>query len=478
MLQINVRYPFPALIILVFIALVTLLPSLHFMPKVIIWFTDGQRLLELLLLSIVLLESTLIGLKKTNNIEKSQLGPINNKLDYAFLVLLASVTISVCLAQSPRHAVIEVSTFAALSYLALFIARLYRENKQAFIRGFIYAIWAGIALYMVSFYVGYITACIFKTPLNWPLPFTGFSNIRSFNQYQLWTLGLICLPLLAFNLKNYIKAGLYVGLVCWWVLLFYSASRGVLIAWLMGVTITAITYQKLAWPFLRMQLISLFLGYCTYYLLFQVMPHLLNSTLITGTILRESTNDRIELWNQAILLLKSNPWFGVGPMHFAWNSNTNAHPHNSILQLGSEWGLPATLTILTIMGYGVYCWFKKFNVNNLKAKSRFESYLAIILFFTVITNAMYSLVDGVIVMPISQVLMFTMIGLMIGQYAKESLTNTDNYNNKFKPIFAGVMLVALVWATFPEISRGLSGDEKGFSMGYTALGPRYWKEIQ
>lgn len=466
---------FQALILLVFIALITFLPSWHFMPKVIIWFSDGQRLLELLLLSLILIDAALMGLKPNNY--KIQPVFIRKELRYSFLILLGLAIISSYLAESPRHALIEISTFAGLCYLGFFVASLYLGNKQLFIQKITYALWASIALYMVSFYVGYVAACLSKVPLNWPLPFTGFSNIRSFNQYQLWGSGLVCLPLLAFNLRKTSHSCLFIGLALWWVLLFYSASRGVLIAWMAGMLITAITYQKLAWALLRLQFISMLLGYCSYYLLFIVIPNLLQSTLVTGTIMRETVNDRIELWNQAIILINNFPWFGVGPMHYAWHSNKNAHPHNSVLQLASEWGLPATLIILTIAGYGIYYWLKKFNTNSLKIKPRLDSNLAIILFFTIITNATYSLVDGVIVMPISQVLMFTMIGLMVGQYTYGDLTVTKD-NSRFRPVFAGVVLIAMVWSTYPEISRGISGYEKGFSMGYTAIGPRFWKEIQ
>lgn len=476
MLSIHPRNLLSAFAIMIFIALITLLPSWHFMPKVVIWFIDGQRLLELLLLCVILMDSAFTGLIQ-NNSTTYHFGFINNYLRYAFLVLLSLTIVSVFSAQVPRHAAIEVSTFAGLCYLTLFAARLYHKNKLVFIQRFTYLIWASIALYMVSFYVGYLAACVSKTPMTWPQPFTGFSNIRSFNQYQLWGLGLIYLPLLAFNLRKTFQICLFIGLIFWWVLLFYSASRGVLIACIAGMLITAITYRRLAWALLRLQLISMVLGYCGYYLLFTVVPDLLKTTLVIGTILRETTSDRIELWSQAFILAKSNPWFGVGPMHYAWHSTSNAHPHNSVLQLASEWGFPATLIILTVTGYSIYCWLKKFNIKNLKTKTALDNNLAIILFFTVISNAIYSLVDGVIVMPISQVLMFTMIGLMIGQYTYGTLT-TNNYGSKIRPILASIILATLIWSTFPEIFKGLSGNEKGFSMGYTALGPRFWKEIQ
>ena len=464
------------LILITYVALVTLIPSVQFMPKYIIWFQDRQRLLELLLICFVLFEA--ISLMFNSAILLS----INKWMKGAFFILLLLSCISAFFAYSPRHAFIEISTFVGLSYLTLFVAKIYNEHKQTVIKSLNYIIWASVLLYLASFYTGYITAIIFKTPLHWPFPFTGFSNIRAFNQYQLWPLAFITLPLLAFNLKKNIQVYLYFALACWWILLFYSASRGVLAAWLVGVLMTAAIYRRFAWPMLKIQFINIATGFSGYYLLFKFIPSLRESTLVTGSIIRETTNDRLALWNQAYALIKQFPLFGAGPMHFAWFSQTNGHPHNSLLQLASEWGLPATFIILAITGFGINCWLKKYNINILEKQSNLDKNITVILFFTLVTNAAYSLVDGVIVMPISQVLMFTMIGLMIGHYSynhhnviKESPT-FDNF--RFRPIFAIIILATMIWSTLPEIIQGLSGDEKGFSMGYTAAGPRFWREVK
>lgn len=329
---------------------------------------------------------------------------------------------------------------------------------------------------MLSFYTGYITATIVKKPLIWPFPFTGFTNIRSFNQYQLWGLGLLLLPLICFELKKSTRILLHIAMVAWWVLLYYSASRGVLIAWLIGACITILVYQKIAWPFLKLQLAYLIGGFASYYVLFKFIPKMHGSLLVTNTVIRETTNDRLDLWNQAIIMIKTYPIFGVGPMHYAWFNKTNGHPHNSILQLAAEWGLPATAIILAIAIYAFYCWFKKFSPNQMKTKSTLDKNLAVILFFTMITNAAYSMVDGVIVMPISQVLMFTMIGLVIGQYV--TAVNVFPHQSTLRPWIAGLLLITLAWSTYPEIKQGLSGDRKGFSMGHTAIGPRFWRETK
>lgn len=459
-----------SLVAIVYIALISLAPSVKFMPN-IGWLMDRQRLLELLLISFVLIEASAMSLfnKSTFAIQKP--------LQLSLLILLILSIFSISLAFSPRHAAVEVSSFVGLAYLSLLIARWYQEDDIKFIKHLTIVIWVSILLYLVAFYTGYLTATITKKPLHWPLPFVGFSNIRSFNQYQLWSLGFILLPLLCFELNKTTRVFLHIASTAWWALLFYSASRGVLIAWLFGMCLTALVYQKLSWPFLRLQLTNILTGFISYQLLFKLIPAFNQSILVTYSVTRQTTNDRLALWDQAMIMVKSSPLFGVGPMHYAWFNKTNGHPHNSVLQLAAEWGLPATCLMLGLVVYGLYHWLKQFNRFQLQSRSGLESSLAIILFFTIASNAAYSLVDGVIVMPLSQVLMFTMIGLMIGQYA---LTQpiTHHYQSRVRPIIAGILLIVLAWSVYPEIKQGFSGDKKGFSLGHTAIGPRFWRETK
>lgn len=461
------------LIFSVLIALISLSPSLKIIPSSIIVTSphDNQRLLELTLIIVTLIHGLEFKIHSSHF-------TVSRPVRYMLYLLMGLTLASSYLAKLPRHALIEISLFAGLFYLALFIARLYHENNVLLIKQLTYTFWASILLSMVSFYVSYITATVYSTPVTWPAPINGFSNIRSFNQYQLWTLGLITLPLLAFDFKSArTRNWIHAGLVLWWVLLFYSASRGVLLAWGLGILITALVYRKLAWPFIRLQLSHITLGFFSYQILFQLIPYLRGSAVVTGTVMRDTTSDRIELWSQCINLIQNHPLFGVGPMHFAWYSNTSAHPHNSVLQIMAEWGLPAALLILAVAGYGLVCWLKKFNISSLQTKTKLDRNLVVVLFFTLIANAAYSLVDGVIVMPISQVLMFTIIGLTIGYYSKDNMAEVNN-KSLFKRIFAGITLVTLIWSTLPEILQSASGDAKRFSIGYTAAGPRIWLEVK
>ncbi|HSI37522.1 MAG TPA: hypothetical protein VK946_00460, partial [Methylotenera sp.] len=97
------------------------------------------------------------------------------------------------------------------------------------------------------------------------------------------------------------------------------------------------------------------------------------------------------------------------------------------------------------------------------------------------------LVDGVIVMPISQVLMFTVIGLMVGQYIE--VTQSTQNNNlvkigfRFTPIIALIGLVSLLLSTMPEMIRGLTSadrvlqpGERAFSITPNTITPRIWMQ--
>lgn len=474
--KITLSNVFFAMTLISYILLITLSPSIHFIQY--IEFHDAQRFFELCLLGFVLLHAA------TQLRNPSSLIFINKKLRLALYLLLFLTCLSSLMATSPRQSIIEVSMFIALCYLALFVANQFKSNNTQFVKYLVFAIWASILLYMLSFYVGYVTAMLVNKPLRWPQPFFGFSNIRIFQQYQLWGLGLICLPLLTFSLPNKNRMWVFIALALWWTLFFYAASRGAILGWFVALVITGLVYRKSALPFLRVQLINAFTGFIAYFVLFKVIPKT-EATITTHSILRTTTYDRIALWKDAIELTTSSPLLGVGPMNYYWQSKlaNGTYPHNTILQTAAEFGLPATLIIVSIFSYSFFSWFKLFKLSELEKESSTTKNLSIILFFTVTASATYSLFSGVTVMPISQVLMFTFIGLMIGQYLIKVSSSPAITNFRFRPLFALITLAAMTWSTLPEIKRGLTSYnralgpyERAFSLAPNTIVPRIWMQ--
>jgi len=457
------------LAIALFVLLVTLSLNFSLLPNLAGY--DDKRVLELMIISAALLWAILGGVSLAPASQNW-----NTKTRYGSYLLLVLAGLSALLSASPRHAVLEICLFAGLFYVCQLTTTLWHEYRLKLIQWLVYAILLGAVFYMVGFYTGYLASFLEAIPLRWPEPFFGFSNVRAFNQYQLWTLALVCLPLLKFNIeKASLRRWLFVILASWWVLLFASVSRGVLLAWFTAMLITAGCYRQIAWPLLRLQLTTFVTGLSFYGLLFHLLPFFVVGGILTSTVLRDQINDRISLWTQAWSMIQAHPWFGVGPMHYAWYPNAiAAHPHNSILQLAAEWGLPATLLMLSLAVHGMFCWLQRFNPISLQATN--NQHLAVTLFFTLVANASYSLVDGVIVMPLSQVMMAVIVGLMLGLYNDNQPTKKIRRINFLHRLFPAVVLIGLVWSVLPELLPRLFGNEQMIPKGYQTTGPRFWQE--
>lgn len=436
---------------------------------------DDKRVLELIIVTTALLWGVLGG----GNVMQPQSWVL--RLGIVLMLVLGGVSCTA--AESPRYALLEVSLFAGLAYLAFWVAAIWKEYRQIGLVILLGAIGVGAVLYMIGFYTGYLASFLEGIPLRWPEPFFMLSNVRSFNQYQLWTLGLFCLPLLDFSIERVgYRRALFGIFSAWWILLFASASRGVLLAWLLAMLVTAACYRQVTWPLLRLQLSGFSVGLACFGLLFHWLPAWLVGGVVgseaSGTLLRETTSDRFYLWKHAWAMVKNHPWLGVGPMHYAWYPNAiAAHPHNSVVQLAAEWGLPATLLILGIVGYGIACYLKRFNPVTMQANANMDQHLPVVLFFTLIANMAYSLVDGVLVMPLSQVMMVVVVGLMVGLYATDKpLPDALMSQQLVSRFFAGIVLVALVWSVLPELLPRLAGNAEIIPMNYQTMGPRFWQE--
>ena len=394
------------------------------------------------------------------------------------MLVVALGCVSAYLSPAPRYALQEVSLFCGLFFLSGFTASLWGKYAESLLKNLVYSVLLGAILYMIGFYTGYVASYLENIPLKFPEPFFGFSNIRAFNQFQLWTLALLSLPILSFNIqRRCLRWGLYLSLVAWWVLYFYSGSRGVIVAWLSAMLVTAGVYRQLSRPLLVLQLQGAASGLLIYGLLFQYLTTADPGKIASQSALRTQTNDRAYLWQQAWEMLGNHPWFGIGPMHYAWYPNyIAAHPHNSLLQLAAEWGLPATIIILLIFALGIYRWLSRFNADSLLEESEFRRNLLVTLFFTLVANSIYSLFDGVIVMPLSQLMLAVVVGLMLGIFSNQPYL--ADMPAKLTPhrIFAGMVLIALVWSVLPDVLPRVCYRNDLIDNRYHVAGPRFWED--
>ena len=391
---------------------------------------DEKRFLQCLLL--IFLAITAITISRKN------ITLITLQLPSATKLLLTSLFITGILssifAENHQLSLLEVGLLTLLFTTSLSIASAYQALPNEFPQIVISGIIILAIVHIVSVLTAY-TAAI-TTPYDWHPHdlFLGFSNIRFFNQLQSWTLPLIVLPLILYAQKNksYFTGILLIS-ACWWLLLLISGSRGTMLAMAVAMIASLAIYKKYAFTWLRLQVIAAIMGIALYTLLFYIIPFLLAVEISDTSITRSSSvNARFYLWERAWYFIQQNPLLGIGPMHYACDPQNliAAHPHNSVLQIAAEWGIPAVVITLFIFLYGLYFWIKRNNQLH-PAKEDPLLNIRIALFASLIAGTTHSVFSGVIVMPVSQIMMILTIGWMIGihlsfhpQRKKSNITNT------------------------------------------------------
>lgn len=379
-------------------------------------------------------------------------------------------------APSSEYAIVELSLFLLLVSFSFTVAVLAQRYNRAIIGTLITAITVSAFCYEVTFFTSYVGIFIQGNPLILPEPFSGFSSIRFFNQFQIWTLPLMVLPLLLYpRFFVSIRWLLIILAIGWWVLLLASQSRGAQLAIALAGTATLLIFRKDAWPVIKANLLAAISGWLTYYLLFVYAP---NSE--TKTRLAQLTEDpaRLQLWELALNMIADNPWLGVGPMHYAYYPNTiAAHPHNALLQIAAEWGLPVAIILVVLTCWGLAAWCTSFFKNREMLEENGQRHLWIALFFSITAGLAYSMVSGVIVMPLSQAMFSVIAGLMLGLYylpAPASAASTSQ--TTILRLITGIAMAGLLWTVVPDIVLRMEMETPPSQGNIVTFGPRFWQE--
>jgi O-antigen ligase len=461
--------------LLFFIALfIIFLPLCNLFPVINLF--DDQRVYQILLLCIALLDLSLSSFYISGVLSVLLKIPLQARLGLLSILILA--IISALTAPLSNYAFLELSVYISIFLFSLAVAALFIQNPKLLQKAvFIFCI-ISCTLYQLTFFAGYLASFIENIPLAWPEPFSGFSNIRFFNQYHLWIFFLVSTPLLiyptlSFRLRNFVK----VIALGWAILLFASGSRGAILAVFLSLLICWLIFKQYAMPFIKLNLCLLSSGFIGDLFLFKLLPFLLGSDVFSGwRTVDQLTTDapRLYLLQTSLTHIKNHPWLGIGPMHYAYYPNSIAmHPHNSLLQWAAELGLPSTIILLIIIIIGVIAWIKRYNQICIPSNDNEKQLLPIILLSTLIANLGYSLVDGVIVMPMSQILLGIISGWMFGFYFEANGQNSLSNRNIHIMLFASLTLVTLIYTVMPSFIQRINNVNKSEPM---LMIPRFWQD--
>lgn len=322
---------------------------------------------------------------------------------------------SAILACFPRWALLEWALLLSASFGALGVAQLRQVDSVQFDRAVLLVLASVCVFYLLGF-LGRYAVLFAGLPLRvWDM-FTGFANLRFFGQFQTMTLPLLTVAVICAQstLHRWSAFALLSG---WWMLSITSGTRGTWLALAVAFVAVWLLGRQSGRSLVRWQLAGIAVGLILYVLLFFAMPYALGNVpeLINRLPAFTSLSLRDVLWTEAWRMICAHPLLGVGPMHFAAVPNgVGAHPHNAVLQIAAEWGVPAMLMLLALVAIGFWRFVKMLCAT--KDEISFGNVLRFALFAALVAAATQSLVDGVIVMPYSQVMLMVIAGWSMGIY--------------------------------------------------------------
>lgn len=381
--------------------------------------------------------------------------------------------VSVCYAPMTKWAALEWANFFLLTALAMWLARALAEDGARATRGLTLLLAAVATVAALKVMTGYVAALMEGVRLDTLLLFEGtFSNRRFFGQ-----LATLLIPLLAWQalVATRFRTGWMLLAVAWWMLALASGTRGSWLALAAAHGAVWLVLGRRAWPYMRVQIGAFVVGGAAYGLLFYGVPQWLGMEAGVENRLGRQFADlsqRDVIWELALQHMQAHPWLGIGPMHYAAYVNpVAAHPHNALLQLAAEWGVPAMLAAAGLALYGLICFARPL-------LAREVAPLRLALLIALAGAGIQSMVDGVIVIPYTQTWLAIVAGWALGVHIG-SLPETPSPERARDVTMVRIALAAafagLLSGVWPEILDRANATSR-YLEHHDSLAPRYWAQ--
>lgn len=429
---------------------------------------DSQRLLSSILVAMTLTVSLWFA-----------------KLSVKLLWVIASVflcgILAVGLSPMPFWSSLE---FAMLFSVALLCISLFPKVDATLLKqiAIIFVIIQTFYLLLnLTFYIGVMKYSNIMLPYNLV---TGFSNIRFYAQFLIWTVPFV-LAILAIYPKIASRNAIVSILMFDWAYQFLTGTRAFMLA--LAITVPVVwlftkTDHQLWKQYAKWLLITASGGFVLYLLMLFVIPGLCGVDVdmtLDASARRDmwDSRGRVHLWQESFRLMSEHPWLGAGSMMTAMlvDLKTSAHPHNFVMQFLAEWGIPFTSALLFFITIGITRWKKFIDLNHIERVP-----LALPVVAALSAGITAGLVDGLIVMPVSLVYMTIVVGLLAGLW--RSWTTADariSFPKWLIPLFAApaVYMATYTITMWPERNVATQLRQPIIGGGYHIIQdihPRFW----
>ncbi|WP_339528976.1 O-antigen ligase family protein [Pseudomonas mucidolens] len=306
---------------------------------------------------------------------------------------------------------------------------------------------------------------------------SGFSNKRFYGQFQTFTLPLLALPLLLPTTSRGVRGWVFALLCTWWLIAISGGTRG---TWLgMGAAAMVLVFLG-AWGrrWVAWQMAALGGGLLFYWLLFNVLAQQLGMQVfnVAQERLTASLSGREVIWWQAWEMIRERPLLGFGPMHFADIANPVAtHPHQAILQWASEWGLPSTLCVMILALRGLWATLR---VLRQRAQTQAPAdRMRLCLFAALIGALSQSMVDGVIVMPNSQLWLALVVGWLMALHPQRTpASGAIPLLHRAWRVLTVLAVAGLIGVGCRDLPHTTERNQHYIDHAQTHLQPRFWAQ--
>ncbi len=234
------------------------------------------------------------------------------------------------------------------------------------------------------------------------------------------------------------------------------------------------------WPLARRLALTALAGAALYALAFQVLPAWLGA----GEAIAQRPIEKLLSGSNRHLLLasgwdaiRSAPWLGIGPMQFAAIPGVwSAHPHNWVLQLASEWGLPAAALSL----YGIAGLLRTARRKLRESVADTPDRIAVLL--ASLIALVYGMVDGNLVMPVSQSAAAILFGVLLGDGCQAGAQGRFSGGPVSMAanlaLAAGLVLASAQLGVFTAstLDAAMAKEDAHRYFARTVIWPRFWSD--
>ncbi|MEN9432437.1 MAG: hypothetical protein RLZZ422_26 [Pseudomonadota bacterium] len=324
-------------------------------------------------------------------------------------------------------------------------------------------------IYIVRSLVNYVIVIAHQSVLDRDIIIDGFSNIRFYAQFISWTIPFI-LAFISTHPQAKYKSLMWTVTILSTGLVLLSGTRAFILGILFSLLSIYWLVPQLAKQYFKVNIINMLAALVIYITMVFIIPYSFdidNTTLLMQNIGRDMTNSsgRLEIWLITLRVFLENPYFGVGPMMLALEGTYTgvAHPHNMPLQILAEWGGIMAFLIFTLLVYLALSWKKLLFLTPPE-----RNLLAFPISASISSALAVSMVDGIIVMPVSLIYLCLMLGLANALWVSWTPdTLRFNINKYWAVILYAPILVLTVITTYQWLYPDL--------LALGASHPRFWQ---